>query len=113
MLFNEKSKFKWSEISYGNFSSNFKYQRDPSISGDTPFKSCRSENAIYCQELANELKTHVMNDIKEQLHYNVWRDVEMVVLHKKDPTKGNANRLSQGFFLYICITLAYLYVYVS
>lgn len=54
-----------------------------------------------------------MNDIKEQLHYNVWRDVEMVVLHKKDPTKGNANRLSQGFFLYICITLAYLYVYVS
>lgn len=89
----------------------FKCQSDPSIPGDTPFESCRSENEIYCQELANELKTHVVYNIKEQLHYDVWRDVERVVLHGKGTTGGRANRLSQGFFLYICITLAYLYVY--
>lgn len=91
----------------------FHHQRDPSIDGDTPFKSCRSANEIYCQELANELKTHVMSDIKEQLHYDVWQDVERVVLHKNDTTGGQANRASHGFFLYICIAFAFLYVYIS
>lgn len=92
---------------------NFVFQRDPTINGYTPFKSCRSENEIYCQELGNELKTHVMHDIKDQLHYDVWRDVEKFVLHINYTTGGKANRLSHAVFLYICITFVYLYVYVS
>lgn len=49
---------------------------DPSIGGDTPFKSCRSSNEIYCQEVSNSIKTSVTNNIKEQLHYDVWLEIE-------------------------------------
>ena len=60
-------------------------------------------------------------DIKEQLHYNVWRDIESVFFHKSesesdtndtiDTTDGKANRLSQGILLNICVILAYFYAY--
>lgn len=49
---------------------------DPSIEGDTPFKPCKSPNEIFCQEISNEPKTRVTNDIMNQLHYNVWHDIE-------------------------------------
>lgn len=68
---------------------------DPSIEGDTPFKSCRSSNEIFCQELTNEPKTRTINDIKNQMHYDLWREIESVALEIDDMTGNKANRLGQ------------------
>lgn len=51
---------------------------DPSIEGDTPFKSSSSIDDIYCQDVANELKTSVMYDIRQQKHYDVWHEIDEV-----------------------------------
>lgn len=78
--------------------------RNPSIDGDTPFKRCQSPDMIFCQEVANEPRTHVINNIKEILHYSVWRDIEQVL---RGSTGSKANRPSQWFpmniFLLTCI----------
>lgn len=48
---------------------------DPSIEGDTPFKSSKSSDEIYCQEISNEPKSHVTTNIKEQFHYDAWNEI--------------------------------------
>lgn len=66
---------------YGIFISfpiNTKHQSDPSIDSDTPFKSCKSSDKIFSQEISNHRKSQVMDDIKEQLHYETWREVERI-----------------------------------
>lgn len=93
------------------FVHNFILTRNPSIDGDKPFKSCGSPNVIFCQEVANEPKTHAMNGIKELLHYFAWRDIEKVVLHKNDTTGSKADRPSHGFLLNTCIIL-YIGMYI-
>ena len=65
---------------------------DPSIDGDTPFKSCRSENEIFCQEISNEL-SRVTNDIKQQLHYDTWREIEEIMVINDKGTASTFNRL--------------------
>lgn len=50
--------------------------RNPSIEDDTPFKSCKSSTEVFCQEISNDPKSSVTNNIKEQLHYDTWRDIE-------------------------------------
>lgn len=50
----------------------------PSIDGDTPFKSINSIDDIFCQEVANDLKTSVTNDIRQQIHYNVWHEIDEI-----------------------------------
>lgn len=64
---------KKNSLKFRNFNS------DPSIDGDTPFKSCQSENEIFCQEISNEPKSSVTYDIKKQLHYDTWREVEKML----------------------------------
>lgn len=57
---------------------------DPSVEGDVPFKSSNSENEIYCQEISNRPFSHVINDIKDHLHYNTWREIEEIYHGLKD-----------------------------
>lgn len=52
--------------------------RNPSIEGDTPFKNCESEDEIYAQEVGNNQETSVIENIKEQEHYDAWREVEAI-----------------------------------
>ena len=67
---------------------------DPSIDGDTPFKSCRSGNEIFCQEISNEPRSRVTNDIKQQLHYDTWREIEEIILIHEKGTASTFNRLN-------------------
>lgn len=66
---------------------------DPSIDGDTPFKSCRSENEIFCQEISNEPKSSVTDDILIKMHYDTWREIEKISL--LDGDKGTGNRFNR------------------
>lgn len=77
--------------------------RDPSIDGDTQFKSSRSANEIYCHEVSNEPNTRVTNGIKEVLRYDVWRDIENYVLHREQTPGNAADRLGHGYSLYLFI----------
>lgn len=51
---------------------------DPSIEGDTPFVSCKSSNEIFCQEISNAPTSSITYDIKEQLRYNTWQEIEEI-----------------------------------
>lgn len=57
--------------------------RNPSIENDTPFKSCESEDKVFCQEISNDPKSIVTTNIKEQLHYDVWREIEQIYKNLK------------------------------
>lgn len=57
---------------------NYVWARDPSIEGDTPFKSCKSADEIYCQEVSNEPKSRVITNIKEEFHYDAWRKIDAI-----------------------------------
>lgn len=64
------------------------YFSDPSIDGGTRFQSCQSSDEIFCQEITNESKSLTTVDIKEQLHYDVWREIEEIydeILCRTDP----------------------------
>lgn len=87
----------------------FNALRDPSIDGDTPFQACQSPHQIYCQEVGNEPKTHVINGIKEIQHYFVWRDIEKTF---RDSAGNKASRASQGFLLYFFMLIfSYIYIF--
>lgn len=49
---------------------------NPSIKGDTPFQPCTSTDDIFCQEITNSPKSSTTLNIKQQLHYDTWRDIE-------------------------------------
>lgn len=51
---------------------------NPSLEGDTPFKACGSSDVIYCQEISNSPRSSVTDNIKEQLHYETWREIENI-----------------------------------
>lgn len=51
---------------------------NPTLEGDTPFASCKSSTEIYCQEISNEPKSSTTNNIKEQLRYDTWREIEEI-----------------------------------
>lgn len=72
-----------------NSHGSFNYSSDPSIEGDTPFKSCESPNEIFCQEISNEPKSHVTYSILERLHYYVWHEIEEIF--KKKSTNGQTS----------------------
>lgn len=50
--------------------------RNPSIEGDTPFRSCTSPSKIYCHEISNNLSASITTDILEQTHYSTWWEIE-------------------------------------
>lgn len=52
--------------------------RNPSLGNDTPSKSCKSETEIHCQEISNEPNSSVTTNIKEQLHFERWREIEEI-----------------------------------
>lgn len=54
------------------------FRSDPSVDGDVPFKSSKSANEIYCQEVSNRPFTHVTYDVKDHLHYDTWREIEKI-----------------------------------
>lgn len=60
---------------------------NPSIEGDTPFKPCKSSTDIFCQEISNNPKSSVTNNIKEQLHFDTWREIEQTYKELKAQTK--------------------------
>lgn len=55
----------------------------PSSEGDTPFKSCTSSTDIFCQEINDDLVSTVTTDIKDQLHYDTWREIEQIYKNRK------------------------------
>lgn len=57
---------------------------DPSIEGDTPFRSCQSSGEVFCQEISNEPNTRMTTNIMDQLHYDVWHDIEKIYKSLKD-----------------------------
>ena len=68
---------------------------DPSIDGDTPFKSSKSSDEIYCQDISNDPKYRTTTNIKEQLHYDIWREIE------EDYKHLTANNHSPWFLIVI------------
>lgn len=60
---------------------------NPSIEGNTPFESCKSSYEIFCQEFSNEPVTRVTIDIMNQLHYDVWQEIEEIYKSLKDESK--------------------------
>lgn len=81
---------------YQNFS-------DPSIEGDTPFKSCKSEDEIYCQEVSNEVKTHITYDVKKQLQYELYREIDEILSLKNKTTGSKSNWIAQENHLVLCV----------
>ena len=67
------TKFDWDAVIHTDF---FEYFSDPSIEGDIPFKSCQSSDEIYCHEVSNEPKTRITTNIKKQLNYDMWREID-------------------------------------
>ncbi|KAG4071890.1 hypothetical protein HA402_006051 [Bradysia odoriphaga] len=55
---------------------NFARTGNPSIENDTPFKAITSQNDLFCQEITNDPKSSVTTDIKDQFHYDTWREIE-------------------------------------
>lgn len=53
---------------------------DPSIAGDTPFKSGRSESEIFCQEISNEPMTRQTDNVLKEHHYDVYREIEEIFI---------------------------------
>lgn len=73
-----KQTFDMRNCNYGSSNSAVLYSSDPSIEGETPFKSSPSSDEIFCQEMSNEPGTRTTLNIKEQLHYGVWREIEEI-----------------------------------
>lgn len=67
----------------------------PSIKGDVPFKSCKSSDEIFCQDLTNETRTSVTYDIKRQMHYFTWREIDEII----DKPTGNKSEPNDGIEL--------------
>ena len=70
---------------------------DPSVEGDTPFKSCRSEYQIFCQEISDEPNSRVIDDIKQQLRYDTWREIEEIMMIRnelKNEPKDKLNNIN-------------------
>lgn len=67
----------------------------PSIEGDTPFKSSKSPNEIFCHEITNEPKTKILTDIKEQLHYETWREVEEIYRNRVKKAEISTKTLNE------------------
>lgn len=88
-------------------------KRDPTIEGDTPFKSCQSSDEIFCQEVSNERTTRVTYDIKEQMHYDLWKTIEKEATSLKPKSTGNkASCFDQGTtsIIVVCVFTAYVHL---
>lgn len=48
------------------------------MEGDTPFEPCKSSDETFCQEISNDPKSSVAKDIKQQIRYDTWREVEEI-----------------------------------
>lgn len=60
------------------FRFSFPNSRNPSIKGDTPFKSLTSPDEIFVQDITNDSKTSIVTDILQQIHYDTWEKVEKI-----------------------------------
>lgn len=76
----------------------FQKSSDPTIENDTPFKSCKSPDEFYCQEISNDLQSHVTNDIMKQLHYDVWRTVDEIIASKDETNNNGTNDVTEDRF---------------
>lgn len=56
--------------------------RNPSVEGDTPFKSSTSSKDIFCQEIDNNKESRILTDITDQHHYDTWQEVEKLAPQK-------------------------------
>lgn len=68
------------------------------MAGDTPFIPCKSSDEIYCQEISNQPFSHVTHDIKDQLHYTTWREIEEIYHGLKI---GSTNRIFTKFAQFV------------
>ncbi|XP_031623525.1 esterase B1-like [Contarinia nasturtii] len=59
-----------------NIVTNFAKTGNPSIEGDTPFKSSTSTEEIFSQDITNDSKTTLVTDIMDQLHFDTWKEIE-------------------------------------
>lgn len=90
----EPGKFKGIiSIEHENITRNLNF-RNPSVQGDTPFKSSTSPNELFSQEIDNNPKTSVLTDITKQHHYDTWRDVEKII---QQGVQNNGSRLEAIF----------------
>lgn len=109
--------WKWSQTSHATGECQHKFQlcatspllicicfiyltRNPSIEGDTPFKSCKSSSEIYGQEISNKPKSYPIADIRKLYHLDTWNKIEAIYRRLKIPLNLQAwNRLQKK---YIC-----------
>lgn len=65
---------------------------NPSVEGDTPFKSSTSTNEIFAQDITNEPKSSLVTDIMEQIHFNTWKEIDDIYAKlKNDENEGVCN----------------------
>lgn len=49
---------------------------DPSVEGDTPFKSSMSPNEMFTQDITNEPKSSIVTNILEQINFDTWKAID-------------------------------------
>lgn len=69
---------------------------DPSIVGDTPFKSGKSPTEIYCQEISNEPMTRTTDNIIAEIHYDVYREIQKLFVPR--PLQNSPIEKRAAFF---------------
>ncbi|XP_055312128.1 esterase B1-like [Sitodiplosis mosellana] len=55
---------------------NFARTGNPSVKGDTKFKSSTSPDEIFSQEIVNDRKSILVTNIMDQLHFNTWKQID-------------------------------------
>lgn len=93
------------KLYFGNFS-------DPSVKDDTPFKSCKSSQEIFCQDVSNEPRTRVMYDIKEQIHYDLWSDIDDIVDFKNHTIANKSNRFIDEYQMIKTLFVVHMFLYI-
>lgn len=87
--------------------------RDPSIKSDTPFKSCKSSDEIFCQDVSNEPKMRITYDIKKRLHYDLWREIDEIIVWKNETTNNKSNRFISEYHLIKTIIIINIFLYIN
>lgn len=58
---------------------------------------------IYCTEISNEPKSTITTDIRKQLHYDTWREIDKILASVADAIDGNAANRHSGDCFYACL----------
>lgn len=57
--------------------------RNPSVEGDTPYKSSTSPDEMFAQDVTNDIKSKLVTNIMDQMHYNTWENILDIFYKRK------------------------------